>query len=117
MEKYHGSCHCGAVKFGFSTAKIELVMRCDCSICVRKGCVLSPEVVPPHLMEISAEEGVLSVYQFATMTAQHHFCNRCGVHTFVETRLKPGHFRINLGCVNKLDVFALPEKIYPGKAI
>ena len=51
------------------------------------------------------------------MTARHHFCGKCGIHTFVETRLNPGHYRINLGCVDELDALRIPEKIYDGKAL
>lgn len=117
MTRYSGSCHCGSVRFTFEALEIDDAMRCDCSICARKGAVLSSMVIPPEQMEISGEEGVLSIYQFGTMTARHHFCNRCGIHTFVETRLNPGHYRINLGCVDELDALRLPEQIYDGKSL
>jgi len=78
---------------------------------------MTSEVISPDFIDISAEEDALSIYQFGTMTARHHFCKKCGIHTFVETRLNPGHYRINLGCVDKLDALRIPEKIYDGKAL
>ncbi|MFT6695425.1 MAG: hypothetical protein ACJAXU_000921 [Paracoccaceae bacterium] len=117
MKKYDGSCHCGAVNFTFSIQEIVQVMRCDCSICARKGMVMTSTTIAPELMEISDLESALSTYQFGTMSARHHFCSKCGIHTFVETRLNPGHYRINLGCVDELDTLAFPYVLYDGKSL
>ena len=117
MIRYTGSCHCGAVKFTFSAPEIEQAMRCDCSICARKGMSMSITTIAPEDIEISTEEDVLSTYQFGSMTARHHFCSQCGIHTFVETRLNPGHYRINLGCVDGINAPRLPEIIYDGQAL
>ena len=114
MEKYKGSCHCGAVTFDVMCPEVMSIMRCNCSLCARKGIAMTTTTVAPEHIKICDPESVLTTYQFGTMTARHHFCNRCGIHTFVETRLNPGHFRINLGCVDKLDVTRLPEDIYDG---
>jgi len=115
MKPYTGSCHCGAVRFAFEMPEITDGMRCDCSICIRKGSLLTTETVPPDRMQIDAEDGALMTYAFGTMTARHHFCGTCGIHTFVETRLRPGEFRVNLGCVEGLDSLQLPTIFYDGK--
>jgi hypothetical protein len=39
MQKYEGSCHCGAVRFEIETDFPELTM-CDCSICRRKNALM-----------------------------------------------------------------------------
>jgi len=39
MQKYQGSCHCGAVRFEIETDFPELTM-CDCSICRRKNALM-----------------------------------------------------------------------------
>lgn len=116
-QTYAGQCHCGAVQFSFSCAEITHAMRCDCSICARKGMVMTDDVIPPQDMHISDEEGALATYRFGSHTARHHFCSRCGIHTFVETRLNPGSYRVNLGCVEELDALRLPANIYPGKSL
>ncbi len=76
---------------------------------------MTSDTIPPDLINISAIDNALQCYQFGTMTARHHFCCKCGIHTFVETRLNPGHYRINLGCVDDLDALRIPEEIYDGK--
>ncbi len=117
MKKYDGHCHCGAVQFSVSHPNIEKTMRCDCSMCARKGIVMTPAIVEPDDIEISMEPDALSSYQFGSKTARHYFCKRCGIHTFVETRLNPGCYRINLGCINELEALHLPDEIYPGKEL
>ncbi len=84
---------------------------------MRKGSVLTAFTIPPADISIQAEPGTQRTYQFGTMTARHHFCGTCGIHTFVETRLKPGHFRVNLGCVDGVNAFDLPETIFDGKRL
>jgi hypothetical protein len=36
---YKGSCHCGTVAFEFK-AELTCAVRCNCSICSRKGALL-----------------------------------------------------------------------------
>ncbi|MGV6860054.1 MAG: GFA family protein [bacterium] len=36
MNIYHGSCHCGRVKFSVAI-RIDKVVSCNCSICSKKG--------------------------------------------------------------------------------
>ena len=117
MNRFEGSCHCGAVTFSFLSPDIKKVMRCDCSLCARKGIAMTTNLVSPECIDIFDPTSALTTYQFGTMTARHHFCSRCGIHTFVETRLNPGHYRINLGCVDKLDALKLPEELYDGKSL
>lgn len=38
---YRASCHCGAVRFSFKSKTITEGLRCNCSICVRKGIAIS----------------------------------------------------------------------------
>ena len=39
LQKYEGSCHCGAVRFEIETDFPELT-TCDCSICRRKNALM-----------------------------------------------------------------------------
>lgn len=117
MREYYGRRHCGAGTFRVLLPDATAIMRCDCSIWARKGIVLSLTTAPPDQVHVTAEDGALSTYHFGTHTARHHFCSRCGVHPFVETRLNPGHSKINLGCIEELDALRLPETLYPGKAL
>lgn len=118
MAEYQGSCHCGAVTFTFSHDEaIEKGLRCNCSICERKGAIMSSFVLAPDELKIKADEGALSLYQFDSKVAKHYFCNKCGIYTFHETVRMPGHFRVNLGCVDSVNSVELPFDIFDGASL
>lgn len=114
-KHYKGSCHCGAVRFSYTGETITKGLRCNCSICSRKGAMMSPEAIPPENFKIEAEVDILGLYQFGIKTAKHYFCKNCGIYTFHETARKPGHFRANLGCVEGLDTSSLETDVFDGK--
>ena len=115
MAHFQGSCHCGAVKFSFEGDEINKGLRCNCSICSRKGAMMTPYFVAPDKFSIEAENDVLGLYQFGSKTAKHFFCKRCGIYTFHETSRMPGHYRANLGCIDGIDPFALEAEVFDGK--
>lgn len=115
MTHYQGSCHCGAVRFSFESEPIEKGVRCNCSICSRKGALMSPTPIAPGDFHIDAQEGALGLYQFGTKTARHYFCKHCGIYPFHTTSRIPDHYRANLGCVDGIDTFALPFDVFDGK--
>ena len=115
MTNYHGSCHCGAIRFSFESEPITKGIRCNCSICARKGAMMTPFVIAPDKFVINAEEGALGLYQFGTKTAKHYFCTRCGIYPFHETSRIPDHFRVNLGCIDGVDPFSLDADVFDGK--
>ena len=112
---YHGSCHCGAVRFRFVADPITTACRCNCSICVRKGAVMSTQYVPPA--DFVLEPGAtLSCYWFGDRDVNHHFCTTCGVYPFHDTTAAPGAYRVNLGCVDDVDPLALQIKLLDGRS-
>ncbi|MCU7907201.1 MAG: GFA family protein [Candidatus Thiodiazotropha sp. (ex Epidulcina cf. delphinae)] len=114
-EHYQGSCHCGAVRFSFEGDEIDRGIRCNCSICSRKGAMMTLQAIPPAQFTIEAEEGTLELYQFGAKTAKHYFCKQCGIYPFHETARMPGHFRANLGCIEGIDPFSLDAEVFDGK--
>lgn len=102
---YHGTCHCGAVRFQL-TAELEPAARCNRSLCRRKGAAMSA-AFPKAQLQILAGEDQLSLYQFNSKVARHFFCKTCGIYPFHQTRKDPGLWRVNLGCLDGVDVFAL----------
>lgn len=116
MPSYHGSCHCGAVKFQFEGEAIESGLRCNCSLCSRKGAIMTPEAFPEERLQIEAEPEALGLYQFGAKTAKHYFCRNCGIYTFHETARAPGHFRCNVACLEEIeDPLALETSVFDGK--
>ena len=86
MKNYQGSCHCGAISFAFEHAeKIDSGLRCNCSMCRRKGAVMSDFTLAPEQLEIKAEDGALGLYQFDSKIAEHYFCKTCGIYPLEAT--------------------------------
>lgn len=118
MTTYSGNCHCGAVSFSFEhEPKIESGVRCNCSICKRKGAVMSPFTIAPEQFRIEAEEGILGMYQFGNKVARHFFCKSCGIYPFHQTLRQPGYYRVNLGCIDEIDTFSLSIEVFDGKSL
>ena len=115
-RSYRGSCHCGLVHFHLRSEEITAGVRCNCSVCSRKGAVMSVRYFPPEAFE--ALEGLesLSVYRFGDLLVNHYFCARCGTYPFHDVTLKPGHYRVNLGCLEGLDSQALETSLIDGRA-
>ncbi|WP_156473553.1 GFA family protein [Neptuniibacter pectenicola] len=117
MPRYQGRCHCGSIKFSFVAPAIKNGLRCNCSICIKKGAMIGDFIVAPEEMKIEVAENALATYQFATHVGKHHFCKRCGIYPFHQTLRKPGHYRVNLGCVEGVDTLSLPHKLIDGAAL
>ena len=95
-----GSCHCGTVRFEVDS-EIEEFRRCNCSICRRKGAVMV--TAKKEDFRIVAGEDNLSLYQWNTNTARHHFCKTCGIYTHHWRRSAP-QYGYNLGCVEGINI-------------
>ena len=99
MPTYHGSCHCGAVRFEVALkAPITRLRECDCSVCTKKGIVHHP--VADHELSISSGHEGLVLYQFHSAEAHHWFCGTCGIHTHGRPRNNPGRFTVNTRCLD-----------------
>ena len=118
MKIYQGRCHCGAIRFSFAgPVAIDKGLRCNCSICRRKGAMMSSFSVAPEDMKIETEGDALATYAFGQGVAKHHFCKHCGIYPFHQTLRKPGHYRINLGCVEGVDPTGLPFDVFDGASL
>ena len=114
-QHYEGSCHCGAVRFSYDGEAITSGLRCTCSICSRKGALMSPQAIPVDVLKVEAQSDDLGLYQFDTKIAKHYFCRRCGIYTHNEMARKPGHCRVNLGCIENLDTSDFEVAVFDGK--
>ena len=116
-RSYVGHCHCGAVRFRFRSEEITRGIRCNCSICVRRGAVMSPEWVPPEDVELVEGKEALTLYRFGDLMVNHYFCRTCGICPFSEVIERPGKLRFNLGCVEGLDPYSLEIRLLDGRSL
>jgi hypothetical protein len=115
MSKFQGSCHCGNVTFSFEEEEINSGMRCTCSYCERRGSAMSMFTLSRDKLAIDADDDAMGLYQFDTKIAKHYFCRNCGIHPFLETVRAPGQLRVNLGCIDGIDVDKLQITLFDGK--
>lgn len=116
-QHYEGSCHCGALKFSYEGEEITQGLRCTCSICRRKGTLMSTELIPLEQLKIDANPDDIGLYQFDTGIAKHYFCKICGIYTHNETLRAPGNCRVNLGCIGDLVDDELEVVVFDGKTL
>ena len=76
---------------------------------------MTQELIPPEKFKIEAQEGALGLYEFGIKTAKHYFCKHCGIYPFHQSSRKIGHYRVNLGCIEGVDVFSLGVDVFDGK--
>lgn len=116
IRTYDGSCHCGAVRFRLRSEPITTGVRCNCSMCIRKGTVMSSRYFTPSELELLAGEEHLEVYQFGDRDVNHYFCRRCGIQPIHDVVGRLGHYRVNLGCLDGLDPLELDISLIDGRS-
>jgi len=112
--KYQGGCHCGNVRYEVE-AQIEAGLTCNCSICSKKGHILT--FTPETNFKLLKGDDSLSDYQFNKKTIHHFFCKNCGVSSFGKGSMPDGTkmVSINLRCLDSFDFKNIPITEYDGK--
>lgn len=80
MKTYHGSCHCGALRY---EADIDLkagTIKCNCSICTKMR--FWAAVVAPSAFRLLGGSETLGEYRFHTRRDGHYFCRACGINVY-----------------------------------
>lgn len=116
MKTYTGGCHCGKVRYEV-TMDITSAISCNCSICSKRGWLLS--FVPIPDFKLTAGEDELTDYLFNKQMIHHLFCSTCGTASFGKGSDGQGNdmIAINLRCLDRVDINSIPVTPYDGKNI
>ena len=100
-------CHCGSVELeaNIPDEGFKKLMRCNCSLCKRKGAIMSP--IPSTDLKVIKGKEHLKMYQYHTKVAEHYFCTNCGIYTHHKMRSNPSMYGINVACVEEINSFEL----------
>ena len=100
------TCHCKEIEAEINVSnKLTKFLRCNCSMCKRKGSIMS--MVKNEEFKITKGRDKLKLYQFHTKVAKHYFCSNCGIYTHHNPRSNPAMTVFNVGCVDDYDIFKL----------
>ena len=102
------TCHCGGVEIEVNVPdQYKKLMRCNCSLCKRKGAIMTP--VGHDDIKVIKGQDLLKLYQYHTKVAEHYFCSNCGIYTHHHQRVNPAMTGFNVGCIDEIDTFKLNE--------
>ena len=111
MKKtYHGSCHCGAVRFHCELDLAEGTSKCNCSICTKSR--MWKAIVPAESLQLLQGAEALTDYQFGRAVVHHLFCSRCGVKPFGRVhvaQLGGEVYAVNVACLDDATELELAE--------
>jgi hypothetical protein len=116
-HNYHGSCHCGTVRFEAIAAPIRQAVSCNCSFCRKRGGLLA--FVPATNFTLLSGDEQLTDYQFGKKIIHHLFCRVCGIGCFGRGTMPDGTkmVALNVRCLDEIDPEALEITHYDGKSI
>lgn len=77
---YHGSCHCGGVRFEADIDLAAGTVKCNCTICSKMRFWAAQ--VPSAAFRLVRGADTLREYRYHTRRDAHYFCGNCGINVF-----------------------------------
>ncbi|MHB8416612.1 MAG: GFA family protein [Myxococcales bacterium] len=114
-KTYEGSCHCGKIAYQ-ATADLSGAMECNCSICSRKGAIMT--FVPAEKFRLISGEGAATDYQFGKKAIHHFFCPTCGIHAYARGTGRDGQpmYMLNVRCLAGVEPWSLQPQHFDGRS-
>ncbi len=79
LKTYHGSCHCGAVRYEVDLDLAQGTSRCNCTFCL-KARAWSTFAKPEAFRLLSGENALTAYHKHDQAPVKYH-CATCGVRT------------------------------------
>ena len=111
-------CHCNEVQIEIKLEKgLEELVRCNCSLCKRRGSIMSK--IKLENLKIRKGADKLTLYKFGKKQhAEHFFCSICGVYTHHRSYTNPENYEFNVACIDNIDTFKYKHiPIFNGKKL
>jgi hypothetical protein len=117
QQTYHGSCHCGAVRYEAKSAPIVQAISCNCSYCRRAGGLLA--FVPAGDFTLLSGNEKLTDYLFNKKVIHHLFCSACGIGSFGRGTTPDGKemVALNVRCLDEIDPDTVKVNHFDGKSL
>jgi hypothetical protein len=100
-KTYHGSCHCGVVRFSANLDLEAGTSRCNCSACTKAR--FWKATVPAGDFRLIDGEEALSEYRFGRGGIAHLFCRDCGIKPFGRGEMEElggAFYAVNIACLD-----------------
>ena len=116
-KTYHGSCHCGSVRFEADIDLDQGTSKCNCSSCAKGR--FWKAIVGGDDVRITAGNDALTEYRFGRKAIAHFFCRHCGIKPFGRGEMENmgPFYGVNLFCLDDLaveDLVAAPIEYQDG---